>query len=105
MTYIGSMTLPFERCSYVVKVQCEERGPTGLREAVLLDRALRDGRVHLSEQGIPQFDEGWTPDAVEHDEAFPKHPVSRARRHLSVLEQALRVDERLQRLARFALPV
>src|SRR5262249_15378459 len=45
MTYVGSVTVPFRDFSFVVKVQCEERGTTGLREAVLLDRRLRAGDV------------------------------------------------------------
>ena len=35
MTYIGSFTLPFRDFSYVVKVECPERGVTGFRDAMV----------------------------------------------------------------------
>ena len=103
MTYLGALTLPFEAFSFVVKVQCEERGTTGLREAVLLDRRLaagdqptiKDGRMHLP---------GWNPDAAEHDAMFPTHPVSRARRVLDHLRRTLVIDPSLAKLPGFPLP-
>ena len=35
MTYMGSFILPFRDFSYVVRVECPERGVTGFREAVV----------------------------------------------------------------------
>jgi hypothetical protein len=48
MTYLGAFTLPFATFSYVLKVQCEEQGMTGLREAVLLHEALQSKTVTIT---------------------------------------------------------
>ena len=44
--------MPFRDCSFVLKIQCEERGVTGVREAVLLDEKLGSGEVHLNPESI-----------------------------------------------------
>lgn len=103
LTYMGSITIPFRDFSFVLKVQCEERGMTGMREAVLLDRRLaagerptfRDGRMQLS---------SWNPDAAEFDAEFPDHPVSRARRFLDGVRVSLFIDPLLGGCRRFPLP-
>jgi hypothetical protein len=41
VTYVGTLTIPFAEFSFFIKMQCEERGTTGVREAILLDNALR----------------------------------------------------------------
>jgi hypothetical protein len=100
MTYVGSVTIPFATCSYVLKVQCEERGITGVREALLLDTKLREG-------GTPEAaleDISRSADAPKHDALFPDHPVARARKHLVFLASALRADQRLRRVEAFGLP-
>src|SRR5438093_1256568 len=45
LTYVGSLTIPFRAFSFVVKVQCEEQGLTGFREAALLNGRLAAGDV------------------------------------------------------------
>jgi hypothetical protein len=77
MTYVGSVTIPFRDFSFVIKVQCEERGTTGMREAVLLDRRLRDGGIPDLSGGRLELP-GWQPDAEEHDAEFPGHPLAGA---------------------------
>jgi hypothetical protein len=55
-TYIGSLTVPFRDFSFVFKCQCPERGMTGSKEAILLDRSMaanepmqkNDGGFHMS---------------------------------------------------------
>jgi len=104
MTYVGSFTLPFAHCSYVVKVQCEERGTTGLREAVLLAEGLRSNSVSIdSESEIPIAGD-WNPDSAEFDERFPQHPISRLRKHLEEIPGCLRLDDRLLAQEKFDLP-
>ena len=44
-TYVGSLLLAFRDFSFVIKVQCQEHGTTGLRDTIILDEALGDGRV------------------------------------------------------------
>ncbi len=81
MTYVGSVTIPFRDFSFVVKVQCEERGTTGLREAVLLDRLLQAGSVPSVSGGRTKLPVR-EPDSEEFDAEFPGHPVSRVRKVL-----------------------
>lgn len=101
MTYVGALTLPFADCSYSVTVHCPERGTTGARDALLLARALGDGSVTVSPEGIHGQ---WAPDAETHDAHFPESPVARVRRHLPLLVASLRIDDRLRRVPPFDMP-
>lgn len=107
MTYTGALTIPltipFEEFSFVLKVQCEERGPTGIREAMLLDRRLAAGERPVMKDGRMQLS-GWNPDAAEHDIMFPTHPISRARSVLEHLRRTLVVDPSIARQPGFPLP-
>jgi hypothetical protein len=89
MTYVAAATVPFAQCSFVAKVQCPERGLTGIRDTAV---AAKLGLVGAS---------GWASDPYmsrvrnpilrnrsddqEWDDVFPEHPLSRARRHLKHL--------------------
>lgn len=98
MTYVGSFTLPLRDLSYVLKVQCVERGMTGLRDAIVFGQHS----LPIGADGTP---EGWMADPYDPtfrlgvrrnladdprwDAQFPDHPLSRARRHLARLEATL----------------
>ena len=52
----------------MLKIQCEERGVTGVREAVLLDEKLGSGEVHLNPESVVNISplrrrapRGWPP--------------------------------------------
>jgi hypothetical protein len=100
MTYVGSVTIPLANCSYVLKLQCEEHGTTGLRESFLLDKKLREGGT--VEAAVEEI--GRSADAPEHDALFPEHPLARARKHLGFIASALHVDPRLLSVTPFGLP-
>lgn len=102
MTYVGSITLPFRDFSFVIKVQCPERGWTGSREAMLLARRMAQGAVPVSEGRIEL--PGWDPDAEDFDAEFPGHPVSRARRVLRRVAESLAIDPPVAGLPGFRLP-
>ena len=101
-TYVGSITLTFRDFSFVVKAQCEERGTTGMREAIVVDQMLRSGRLKSDH---PQ--EGWMvipedatgkpnlprsiAEGEEYDHQFQDHPLSRVRRILGQIQGSLRV--------------
>lgn len=104
MTYLGSLTLPFARSSYVVKIQCEERGVTGLREAVLLAEGLRSNSVTICPESETPITGQWNPDSAEFDERFPQHPISRLRKHLQEIPRCLRLDDRLLAQEKLDLP-
>ena len=109
MSYLGSLTLPFRDFSYVLKVQCAERGVTGEREALILDRLIASGVVSISQEGGI---EGWMEDpydatvrapfmrnraeATEYDAKFPEHPLSRARQVLDGIQTTMAISPSLR---------
>ena len=114
MTYIGSYTIPRRSFSYVVKIQCEERGMTGLRETAVLDQALAHGPQALSKDGgmanwaadpyDPDFQAAVLRNQAEderYDEDFPDHPLSRLRRGLQDVEASLSFAESIKAAADF----
>lgn len=83
--------MPFRDFSFVAKVQCDERGITGMRESMALaDIAMKKGG--LDERW--NFREGWIDDIYDsrlheerlrnvsedekYDSKLPNHPLSRA---------------------------
>ena len=115
MTYLGSITLPFLDFSYVIKVQCEERGATGIRDAIVFDQKMATGEVAID---VERNDSrGWMRDpydpsnvdafarnlseAEEYDELFPDHPLSRLRPVLKHVQATLRIAEEVKRAPRF----
>jgi hypothetical protein len=103
MTYVGSLTIPFRDFSFVVKVQCEERGITGGREAVLLTRWLETHDLPAV-LGDPTDLPDWHPESEEFDAEFPGHPISRVRRVLRRVCDSLVIDEGVASAAGFPLP-
>lgn len=97
-TYVGSFTVPFKESSLVVKLQCETHGPTGLRDAVLVERALAIGGA--SDQPLPELD----PDDIKFDPEFPGHPIVRLRAWLPVIESAIEFSEERSLQPTFELP-
>ena len=102
MTYLGSYTVPFQDFCYVVKIQCEERGMTGIRETDLLSKGLASGEVELDELGNITGD--WDPDNAVHDADFPDHPLSRCRRGLHIVASSLSLTDEMRILPKFKLP-
>jgi len=108
MTYVGSLLLPFRDFSFVIKVQCQEHGTTGMRDAIIANEALGDGRVTRDREEVT----GWMHDpydpdlhggfhwnlseAPEYDVRFPDHPLSRLRLVLAHLELTLRVTKEVK---------
>ena len=99
-SYVGSLTVPFRAFSFVLKCQCIERGTTGIKEAILLDRSW-DAKEPEGEGPLPR---DWDPDAPRYDAEFPSHPVARVRRVLDHVEQSLVVTGEVRKLPGFALP-
>jgi hypothetical protein len=109
MTYLGSLTLPFRDFSYVLKVACSEQGVTGVRDAVVFEKCIKDGTVSVSRKG--RID-GWMADpydatvyaplmrnraeAQEYDSQFPQHPLSRARQVLDRIQATVTLATELR---------
>lgn len=91
MTYLASLTIPFENCSYVIKVQCAEIGMTGMRDAVMASKLLASGELIIGENGYENwfsdpydtsFKDGTLMNRSEQsifDKDFPDHPLTQAR--------------------------
>ena len=78
MIYGGSIIVPLARRSWVIKVICVERGITGMRETVLLEKLLSEGldpptvMAKVKDQvDDPLLDADW-----------PDHPLTKVRRTL-----------------------
>jgi hypothetical protein len=100
LTFLAAITIPFRDFSFVLKVQCEEHGTTGIREAMLIDKLLRAGAKWELIDGCfsaPGFD----PYNERFDGEFPMHPLSRARRAIQRLITTARVDAPIKRLPSF----
>ncbi|MFI2348115.1 hypothetical protein ACH492_13910 [Streptomyces sp. NPDC019443] len=91
--FIGSFTVPRGNCSTVVKIQAPERGMTGMREAMVMAQVGHDNyfRPHPY---APEVQGGLPFHAADHaqwDAQFPDHPLTRVRRTLDALTEAVRV--------------
>lgn len=99
--FIGTLTIPFADCGYVLKVQCEEQGLKGVREKAILDRQIAAGLAQQDENGITgEFE----PYLEHYDVEFPIHPLTRARHWLGRLRKHTLLDKSLKRVDAFGLP-
>ena len=101
MFYLGSLTFPFENCSYVLKIEHSEQGAAGVREAVIGNELMASGQVTVTDDGV----EGWAKDPYQanfkggllmnlsedkkYDERFPDHPLTLVRKELDFMEKHL----------------
>jgi hypothetical protein len=106
--FIGSYTLPFADRSYVLKVQSDERGITGVREAAVL--AMETMEIEVDEQTGKMV--GWEQDPYDssyrapflrnraddekYDVTFPDHPLSKVRSYLRELAEQLDVASEIR---------
>lgn len=102
MTYVGSISIPFLAFSYVIKAHCPEREPIGVRDTVLLDRALGAQTIALGDNGA--IIGPWDPDDARHDADFPAHPISRSRRLLAEITSWCVLDGEVKTHDPFPLP-
>lgn len=109
-TYLGALAFPFRDFSYVLKVQCEELGMTGARDAVVLTTLMKSGDTWFDTQSDKMM--GWLDDPYdpsetgpmtrnkserpEYDALFPTHPLSRARWVLNHLERTVAINETIK---------
>lgn len=110
MLYVGSLTIPFGTCSFVLKVQAVEAGPTGMREAFIVDRLLKDGTFNEATWSADPYDDEITAGNLmnkaedqKYDVEFPNHPLSQVRNKLNQLEKGFTWDRALEKLPRFEL--
>ena len=102
MTYLGSYTLPFRDFSYVIKIQCEERGMTGIREAVLFEKIYSTNEIIVDDSGNIMGE--FSTDDEKYDNEFPDHPLSRCRRSLHQIKSSITLAEEVRQLPLFDFP-
>ncbi|WP_160136335.1 hypothetical protein [Chryseobacterium sp. c4a] len=113
MIYIASITIPFENCSYVVKIQANEIGITGMRDAVILNNLIETGEVTIEEETIANwFEDPYDPDFKQgtlmnkselekYDHEFPEHPLSVARSLLQSIAAEIQFKPEIKELPSF----
>ncbi|MEU7344343.1 hypothetical protein ABZ778_10525 [Streptomyces bacillaris] len=104
--FIGSFTVPRATCSTVVKIQAAERGMTGMREAVVMAR-LGPEQYFRPHPYAPEVQGGLPFHEADHDRwdaGFPDHPLTRVRRTLEALAEAVTVDPGFAALPPFTGP-
>lgn len=113
ITYIASLTIPFENCSYVIKVQCAEIGIAGLRDSVIANKLLADGELKIGDNGY----ENWFSDPYDethksktlmnkseqsiYDKDFPDHPLTHARRIIEKIRSEIIFGSEIEKLNTF----
>lgn len=100
--YVGSFTIPFREFSYVIKMQAAERGTTGMREALLVAQALKNGTGDIQDGKFVRH--GWSFDDEQFDSLVPKHPLSRLREELRAIAESLRIGANVKKAVSFELP-
>ncbi|MDH5651834.1 MAG: hypothetical protein OEZ39_08160 [Gammaproteobacteria bacterium] len=104
--YVGSFTLPFAECSYVIRIMCSETGMTGVREAIvtsmLINNSFDEDAGNIKDWETDPYDPNIKADfmsnkadAVEYDVLFPDHPLSRLRNALNEIEKEIVINKSL----------
>jgi hypothetical protein len=113
ITYLTSLTIPFESYSYVIKIQAPELGVIGVRESLTADKLMKEGVISASDKGYV----GWQQDPYvadfkggtlmnlsereEYDKYFPKHSLSVSRKLMNQIEAELALNKGLKKLKEF----
>ncbi|GAB5524228.1 MAG: hypothetical protein Roseis2KO_21000 [Roseivirga sp.] len=113
-TYLSSLTIPFAKHSFVVKIQAMEAGHTGVRDNLIANKLLRQGKISLDEKGdfkgwardpyLKGFLEGTLMNLSEdmaYDNQFRMHPLSISRNMLLKIEDEIEFSTVLQKLKPF----
>ncbi|WP_299277219.1 hypothetical protein [uncultured Psychroserpens sp.] len=113
MVYLASLTIPFKTCSYVVKIQAPEIGMTGMRDTVIVDKLLGEGKISFGDDGIENwfsdpYDSSFTEgtlmnkseDAI-YDVDFQNHPLTLARQLIAQLEENIGFKPEIEKLIPF----
>ena len=110
--FLGSYTLPFANCSYVIKIQAVESGVTGMRESAVLIiedcKEVDEENDKLIGWEVDPYDSAYKADFMankadnpKYDEKFPEHPLSRVREYMREILGDLEFDQSLTKLPPF----
>jgi len=112
-TYYASLAILFEQYSYVVKVECPETNPTGIREAFVADKIMNDKTIG-NDNGIKDwmydpydasFEGGTLMNIAEremYDRDFPFHALTLARLLILEIQNGIEMAPELRKLELFS---
>lgn len=83
--FVGSLTVPLAKCSWVVKLQAAEGPMTGVRESIAAVRALEKSRL----QSFQELEGIFDPYDREWDDIAPSDPLTAVRHYLDRIETSL----------------
>jgi hypothetical protein len=106
ITYLASLTIPFKKCSYVIKLQAAEIGVTGIRDTMVSHKLQITDKLSnwFEDPYNKHFNEGTRMNKSEHaayDHEFPHHPLSQARLLLNKIEADIKLSEQLNKLDKY----
>jgi hypothetical protein len=113
MTYLGSLTIPFENCSFVLKIQANEVGITGMRDALITDRLIRNGELKITSNGMGNwfsdpydvnFKGGILMNKAEqeiYDPEFLDHPLTQVRKIMKQIQEEVNFKPEMEKLEAF----
>lgn len=114
MYYIGSITIPFSNCSYVIKIQATEGNITGVRDSAIMGKLLSQGSIEISstqeltgwfeDPYLKDYQEGTLmnlSEKEEYDIEFPEHPLSLIRGKLMEIKKSITFHKKLAALKPF----
>lgn len=111
--YLASLTIPFENCSYVIKIQAPEIGVTGVRDSIIAGKLMQKGEISTSKNGYENwfadpYDsefKGGTPmnksEAEIYDKDFLDHPLSKARKMITEIIAQIEFKSEIEKNAPF----
>lgn len=109
-TYLGSWTLPFKKCSFVIKVQAAEIDGLGDREKIIAARLLLEDEIRqkgdtyedwASDPYKKEYEEGTLmnrSEEAEFDKEFPEHPLTQVRKVLDLIGKGIEFDDVISQL-------
>ena len=113
MIYLGTIIIPFKKFSYVVKIQANEFGTTGMRDSIVANKLMTEGLIEVGDEGY----EGWFEDPYDseykkgtlmnkselekYDREFENHPLSILRQMFREIESRIELDTALAKHEKF----
>lgn len=104
--FVASFTVPRAACSIVLRMQCVESLPTGLREATLMPEVGFENWVlpHPYAPGLTSRLPFHAGDDTKFDQRYPHHALTRARAWAMYTLRTARIDPRFAALPPFRPP-
>lgn len=108
--YLSSITIPFEKCSFVIRIQANETGTVGMRDSFIARKLLKQGKITATDTGYTDwnhdpysknFSSGTLMNLSEdeaYDNQFRLHPLSLSRNLLTEIESKVTFTEALDKL-------